>query len=131
MLFESIQILFQAKLPLCRMCIGTSQHEETIARSCQLHYSAVQFDELHHTPSVWFVSQFRQRYTHKKIKKPKKYCDFFLAWQDPENWALQILILNLLKVLSWLTYGWKSLRFWWYFHTFHENEDGVLLKIRL
>ena len=24
-----------------------------------------------------------------------------------------------------------SVRFWWYFHSFHENEDGVLLKIRL
>ena len=129
MLFESIQILFQAKPPFCRMCIGTSQHEETIGRSCQQHCSAVQFDELHHTPSVWFGIQFRQRYTHKK--KLINMVIFFLAWQDPENQAFQILILNLLKVLSWLTYGWKSVRFWWYFHTFHENEDWVLLKIRL
>ena len=101
MLFESIQILFQAKPPFCRMCIGTSQHEETIGRSCQQHCSAVQFDELHHTPSVWFGIQFRQRYTHKK--KLINMVIFFLAWQDPENQAFQILILNLLKVLSWLT----------------------------
>ena len=30
-----------------------------------------------------------------------------------------------------LAYGWKNVRLWWYFHTFHENWDGVLLKIRL
>ena len=32
--------------------------------------------------------------------------------------------------MSWLTCGWESVKFGWYFHTFHENGDGVLLKIK-
>ena len=55
----------------------------------------------------------------------------FLAWHDPKTQGVQELILGLFKVHSQLTYGWKSIRFWWYFHTFHENGDEVLLKFRL
>ena len=55
----------------------------------------------------------------------------FLAWHEPETQGVQELILDFFKVHSWLTYGCKSVRFWWYFHTFHENADEVLLKIRL
>ena len=87
MLFESIQILFQAKPPLCRMCIGTSQHEETIGRSCQQHCSAVQFDELHHTPSVWFKIQFRERYT----SSPDWFMDGRLSYFDD----IFILFMNM------------------------------------
>ena len=55
----------------------------------------------------------------------------FLAWHDPATQGVHELILDLFKVHSWLTDGWKSVRFWWYFHTFDENGDEVLLKIRL
>ena len=54
----------------------------------------------------------------------------FLPWHDPQTKGVQELILSLFKVHSWLTYEWKSVRFWWYFHSFHENAEGVLLKIR-
>ena len=82
------------------------------------------------TLSIWLGIQFRQRNSQIKDWRP----NFFwicLAWHDPETQGVQELILDLFKVYSWLTYGWKSVRFWWYFHTFHKNGDEVLLKTRL
>ena len=78
----------------------------------------------------WLGIQFRQRYGQIKDRMPNIFW-IFLAWHDPETPGVQELILSLFKVHSWLTYGWKSVRFWWYFHTFHENGDEVMLKIRL
>ena len=66
-----------------------------------------------------------------KILKANYFFLIFLAWHDPETQGVQELILDLFKVHSWLTYGWRSVRFWWYFDTFHENGDEVVLKIRL
>ena len=55
----------------------------------------------------------------------------FLVFQDRDTQNFQKLFLYLPEVHSWFTYGLKSIRFWWYFTTFHENEEGVLLKIWL
>ena len=66
-----------------------------------------------------------------KRQKAKHLKNIFLTWYDPEIQGVQELILCLFKVHSWLTSGWKRVIFWWYFHTFHENGDRVLLKIRL
>ena len=52
-------------------------------------------------------------------------------FQDCDTQGFQKLVLYLPKVHSWLTYGLKSVIFWWYFTTFHENDEGVLLKIWL
>ena len=85
---------------------------------------------IYQTLSIWLGIQFRQRYGQIKYRRPK-FVWIFLAWHDPETPGVQELILSLFKVHSWLTYGWKSVRFWWYLHTFHENGDGFLFKIRL
>ena len=82
------------------------------------------------TLSIWLGIQFRQRHSQIKDWMPNIFFIFF-AWHDPDTQGVQELILSLFKVHSWLTYGWRSVLFWWYFHTFHENGDGVLLKIRL
>ena len=39
--------------------------------------------------------------------------------------------MNWFRVHSWLSYGWKTVWFWCYFHSFHENEEQVMLKIWL
>ena len=83
------------------------------------------------TLSIWLGIQFRQRYGQIKDTIPPFKKKIFLAFHDPETRGVQELILSLFEIRSWLTYGWKSVIFWWYFHTFHENGDGVLLKIRL
>ena len=85
---------------------------------------------LNHTLSIWLQTQFSQRYRQIKDRRPN-FFGIFLAWHDRETRGVQELILSLFKVDSWLTYGLKSVRFWWYIHTFHENGDGFLLKIRL
>ena len=55
----------------------------------------------------------------------------FLGFQDRDTQNFHKLVLYFPKVHSWLTYGLKSGRFCWYFTTFHENEERVLLKICL
>ena len=91
---------------------------------------SLQDNILYHTLSIWLQTQFSQRYRQKKTES-QTFFWLFLALHDPETQGVQELILSLFKVHSWLTYGWKSVRFWWYFHTFHENGEEVLLKIRL
>ena len=49
------------------------------------------------------------------------------AWQDPDT--LHELILNLFKVNSWTTNGWKTLRFWWYFYTFMKLQWETCLRL--
>ena len=83
------------------------------------------------TLSIWLGLQFRQRYSQIKKTEGQTFFWIFLAWHAPETQGIQDVILDLLKVHSWLTYWWKSVQFWWYFHSFHENWDEVLLKIRL
>ena len=82
------------------------------------------------TLSNWLGIQFRQRYGPIKDRRPIFFW-IFLACHDPETRGVQKLILSLFKIPSLLTYGWKSVRFWGYFHTFHENGEEVLLMIRL
>ena len=69
---------------------------------------------------IWLGIQFRQRYSDIKDRKPN-ICWIFLAWHDPETQRVQELILSLFKVHSFLTYGWKSVEFWWYFDSFCEH----------
>jgi len=87
--------------------------------------------KLYQTLRICIQVQFSQRYGQIKDKRPIFFLKIFLALHDPETRGVQELILSLFKIPSWLTYGWKSVSFWWYFHTFHENEEEVLLKIRL
>ena len=54
-----------------------------------------------------------------------------MTWQDLETQTFQKLVKNLFKVHSWLTYRWKSAWFSWYFHTFHENAEGVIFNSRV
>ena len=84
-------------------------------------------EALYQTLSICLGIQFRQGYSQIKDWRPTIFSNFF----DPETQGVQELILDLFKVHSWLTYGWKSVPFWWRFYNFHENGDEVLLTIRL
>ena len=83
----------------------------------------VKQSRLQQTLSIWLGIQFRQRYSQIKDWMPNILFYIFLTWHDPEAQGVQELILDLFRVHSWLTYGWKSVQFWWYFHTCHENGD--------
>ena len=85
---------------------------------------------LNHTLSIWLQTQFSQRCRQIKTESQKNVWTF-LARHDLETRGVLEHILSFFKVHPWLTYGWKSVRFWWYFHTFHENAEGVLLKFKL
>ena len=85
---------------------------------------------INQTLSIWLWIQFRQRCSQIKDWRPNTFLNIFgLAWpwdpRDPGTYS------RFFKVHSWLTYGWKSVWFWWYFHTFHENGDEVLITIKL
>ena len=82
---------------------------------------------INQTLSILLGIQFRQRYRQIKDRRPTFFLNIF-GLADPETRGVQELILSLFKVHLWLTSGWKSVRFWWYSHTFHDNGDGVLLK---
>ena len=66
-------------------------------------------------PSSWLLLKPWCSVTVLKQTKGQITMWIFLAWQDPETRRFQECIKNLFKV--WLTYGWKTVRFWGYFHT--------------
>ena len=95
---------------------------------CQLFLSYIT-TEVKLNTGYLFRNPVQSALRSNKTQKAKK--RIFLAWHDPETRGVQELFLSLFKIHSWSTYEWKSDQFWWYFRTFFENAEGVLLKIWL
>ena len=82
------------------------------------------------TLCIWLVIQFRQRYGHVAFRKPRKIGSFWVGRTLRPDASTNLFSISSKSSPDWLVVGRLS-DFDDVYITFHQTEDGVLLKIRL